>query len=183
MLQPPAGGAALEAGSRARTWVKALIANWYFGVGVLGDWRRLDYSKIQVLSTLNYGINYVKGQEVKHLVRFSDSDHAGDMVGARSTSGMIFYLGRNAITWQSQKQQIISLSSCESEFIAATTIVTNSRYVVPTGRVKFPAGRYVVPTGKDNVTVSAGKSKVIPASRTILVLVVLCLLRVDSIVS
>ncbi|GJX15794.1 retrovirus-related pol polyprotein from transposon TNT 1-94 [Tanacetum coccineum] len=62
-------------------------------------------------------------------------------------------------------------------------IVTTSRYVVPTGRVKVPAGRYVVPTGKDDVIVSAGRSKVIPAGRTILVLVVLCLLKVDSIVS
>ncbi|GJW33425.1 hypothetical protein Tco_0053457 [Tanacetum coccineum] len=42
---------------------------------------------------------------------------------------------------------------------------------------------YVVPTGKDNVIVSAGSSKVIPAGRTILVLVVLCLIRVDNIVS
>ncbi|GJV56175.1 retrovirus-related pol polyprotein from transposon TNT 1-94 [Tanacetum coccineum] len=50
------------------------------------------------------------------------------------------------------------------------TIVTTSRYVVPTGRVKVPAGRYVVPTGKDNVIVSAGRTKVIPAGRTILVL-------------
>ncbi|GJR55193.1 hypothetical protein Tco_1405714 [Tanacetum coccineum] len=52
-------------------------------------------------------------------------------------------------------------------------IVTTSRYVVPTGRVKVPAGRYVVPTGKDNVIVSASRSKVISAGRTILVLVVL----------
>ncbi|GJY06733.1 hypothetical protein Tco_0373787 [Tanacetum coccineum] len=49
----------------------------------------------------------------------------------------------------------------------------NLKYVVPTGRVKVPAGRYVVPTGKDNVIVSAGRTKVIPAGRTILVLVVL----------
>ncbi|GJT26409.1 hypothetical protein Tco_0906684 [Tanacetum coccineum] len=55
--------------------------------------------------------------------------------------------------------------------------------IVPTGRVKVPAGRYVVPTGKDYVIVSTGRSKVIPAGRTILVLVVLCLLRVDSIVN
>ncbi|GKA61123.1 hypothetical protein Tco_0760530 [Tanacetum coccineum] len=41
---------------------------------------------------------------------------------------------------------------------------------VPTGRVKVPAGRYVVHTGKDNVIVSAGRTKVIPAGRTILVL-------------
>ncbi|GJY18110.1 hypothetical protein Tco_0389601 [Tanacetum coccineum] len=31
----------------------------------------------------------------------------------------------------------------------------NLKYVVPTGRVKVPAGRYVVPTGKDNVIVNA----------------------------
>ncbi|GKB97351.1 hypothetical protein Tco_0983488 [Tanacetum coccineum] len=46
----------------------------------------------------------------------------------------------------------------------------NLKYVVPTGRVKVPAGRYVVPTGKDNVIVNAGRTKVIPAGRTILVL-------------
>ncbi|GJT92015.1 hypothetical protein Tco_1080860 [Tanacetum coccineum] len=46
-------------------------------------------------------------------------------------------------------------------------IVTTSRYVVPTGRVKVPAGRYVVPTGKDNVIVSAGRSKVIHAAEDI----------------
>ncbi|GJU37429.1 hypothetical protein Tco_1185783 [Tanacetum coccineum] len=61
--------------------------------------------------------------------------------------------------------------------------VPTGRYVVPIGRVKVPTGRYVVPTSKDNVIVSAGRTKVIPAGRTILVLVVLCLLRVDSIVS
>ncbi|GJZ66224.1 hypothetical protein Tco_0622920 [Tanacetum coccineum] len=55
-----------------------------------------------------------------------------------------------------------------------------SGYVVPTGRVKVPAGRYVVPTGKDMFIVSAGRTKVIPDGSTILVLVVLCLLRVDS---
>ncbi|GJT44006.1 hypothetical protein Tco_0952721 [Tanacetum coccineum] len=54
--------------------------------------------------------------------------------------------------------------------VTSTWIVTTSRYVVPTGRVKVPAGRYVVPTGKDNFIVSAGRSKVIPAGRTILVL-------------
>ncbi|GJW74976.1 putative ribonuclease H-like domain-containing protein [Tanacetum coccineum] len=40
--------------------------------------------------------------------------------------------------------------------VQSSGIVTTSRYVVPTGRVKVLAGRYVVPTGKDNVIVSAG---------------------------
>ncbi|GJV51664.1 ribonuclease H-like domain-containing protein [Tanacetum coccineum] len=62
---------------------------------------------------------------------------------------------------------------CQHRFVGlwcGVVIVTTSRYVVPTGRVKVLAGRYVVPTGKDNVIVSAGRSKVIPAGRTILVL-------------
>ncbi|GJS81806.1 hypothetical protein Tco_0748347 [Tanacetum coccineum] len=67
--------------------------------------------------------------------------------------------------------------------LSKTDLSRNLKYVVPTGRVKVPAGRYVVPTGKDNVIVSAGRTKVIPAGSTILVLVVLCLLRVDSKVS
>ncbi|GKB33648.1 reverse transcriptase domain-containing protein [Tanacetum coccineum] len=64
--------------------------------------------------------------------------------------------------------------------VQSSRIVTTSRYVVPTGRVKVPAGRYVVPTGKDNVIVSAGRSKVIPAGRTILVLEVIILISLAS---
>ncbi|GJS28642.1 putative ribonuclease H-like domain-containing protein [Tanacetum coccineum] len=65
----------------------------------------------------------------------------------------------------------VIFSKNDSEIVKdGKVIVTTSRYVVPTGRVKVPAGRYVVPTGKDNVIVSAGRSKVIPADRTILVL-------------
>ncbi|GKD00611.1 hypothetical protein Tco_1170885, partial [Tanacetum coccineum] len=48
--------------------------------------------------------------------------------------------------------------------------------------VQVPAGS-VVPTGKDNSIVSTGSTKVVPASKTILFLVVLCLLRVVSKVS
>ncbi|GJW55359.1 putative ribonuclease H-like domain-containing protein, partial [Tanacetum coccineum] len=58
--------------------------------------------------------------------------------------------------------------------------VPAGRYVVSTGRVKVPAGRYVVPTGKDNVIVSAGRTKVIPAGRTILVLEVIILISLAS---
>ncbi|GKA07121.1 ribonuclease H-like domain-containing protein [Tanacetum coccineum] len=39
-----------------------------------------------------------------------------------------------------------------------------------TGKQLDSKARYVVPTGKDNVIVSAGRTKVIPAGRTILVL-------------
>ncbi|GJX14522.1 hypothetical protein Tco_0206280 [Tanacetum coccineum] len=59
-----------------------------------------------------------------------------------------------------------------SRYVVPTSRVNvpAGRYVVPTSRVNVPAGRYVVPTGKDNVIVSTGRTKLIPAGRTILVL-------------
>jgi len=52
---------------------------------------------------------------------FSDSDHAGDLEKRKSTSGVLFFLNDNAVTWTSQKQRVVSLSSCEAEYIAAAS--------------------------------------------------------------
>lgn len=51
------------------------------------------------------------------LVGYSDSDHANS-VDRKSTSGYIFILSNGAISWCSQKQKVIALSSTEAEFIA-----------------------------------------------------------------
>ncbi|XP_074364154.1 uncharacterized protein LOC141704905, partial [Apium graveolens] len=45
----------------------------------------------------------------------SDTDMAGDVVDRRSTGGMYFYLNGNLISWTSQKQRVIALSSCEAD--------------------------------------------------------------------
>jgi hypothetical protein len=70
--------------------------------------------------TLNLGLVYVRGGSAGHLAGYSDSDHGSDVMQRRSTGGMAFYLGENLITWNSYKQKTVSLSSCESEFKAAT---------------------------------------------------------------
>ncbi|GKD18773.1 hypothetical protein Tco_1207931 [Tanacetum coccineum] len=72
---------------------------------------------------------------------------------------------------------VFSMKVTTSRYVVPTgrVKVPAGRYVVPTGRVKVPAGRYVVPTGKDKFIVSTGRTKAIPAGRTIL--------RVDRIVS
>lgn len=73
-----------------------------------------------VQGTLNYGLIYTKGQGDYMLSGYSDSDLAGDMVDRKSTGGMSFYLNESLITWVSQKQRCVALSSCEAEFMAAT---------------------------------------------------------------
>lgn len=54
------------------------------------------------------------------LVGYSDSSHNVDIDDGKSTCCHIFYLGRSPITWCSTKQELVALSSCEAEFIAAT---------------------------------------------------------------
>lgn len=73
-----------------------------------------------VAGTLHFGCHY-KRKKDPQLVGYSDSDMAGDIDTRKSTSGILFFLGDNTITWQSQKQKIVALSSCEAEYIAAST--------------------------------------------------------------
>uniref|UniRef100_A0ACD5X227 Uncharacterized protein n=1 Tax=Avena sativa TaxID=4498 RepID=A0ACD5X227_AVESA len=74
-----------------------------------------------IAGTRNYGCRYVKDKDGGKLIGYSDSDMAGDIDDRKSTSGVLFMLGRNPVTWQSQKQKVVALSSCEAEYIAATT--------------------------------------------------------------
>lgn len=72
-----------------------------------------------IKGTMSYGCTYRAGNGDAHLLGFSDSDHGGDVGDRKSTSGQVFFLGKNLITWSSQKQRIVALSSCEAEYVAA----------------------------------------------------------------
>jgi hypothetical protein len=73
-----------------------------------------------IAGTRSYGCLYTSAGDLC-LAGFSDSDHAGDADERKSTTGVVFMLGGSPVTWQSQKQKVIALSSCEAEYIAATT--------------------------------------------------------------
>ncbi|KAJ7971778.1 Retrovirus-related Pol polyprotein from transposon TNT 1-94 [Quillaja saponaria] len=53
------------------------------------------------------------------MVEFEMSD-LGDQDDRRSTSGYVFMLGTGAVSWSSKKQPIVTLSTTEAEFVAAT---------------------------------------------------------------
>ncbi|KAK9059981.1 hypothetical protein SSX86_020685 [Deinandra increscens subsp. villosa] len=73
-----------------------------------------------VSGTLEYGLFYEKGTGDGKIIGYSDSNHAMDMDDGKSTSGNAFYYNKSLISWQSQKQRTVALSSCEAEFMAAT---------------------------------------------------------------
>jgi hypothetical protein len=70
--------------------------------------------------TINYGCIYRKQSTTEaDLIGFSDSDLAGDVDDRKRTGGSIFLLGSSLVTWASQKQRVVALSSCEAEYIAS----------------------------------------------------------------
>ena len=60
-----------------------------------------------------------KGQ-LETLKGFTDADWAGCRDTRRSTAGYLFNLGSGAVSWQSKRQSVVALSTCEAEFLGQT---------------------------------------------------------------
>ncbi|XP_040384201.1 uncharacterized mitochondrial protein AtMg00810-like [Oryza brachyantha] len=74
--------------------------------------------------TLDHGLYYPRCPGKAQFIGYTDSDHAGDIDTSKSTSGILFFLGKCLVSWQSVKQQVVALSNCEAEYIAASTALT-----------------------------------------------------------
>ncbi|GKV45376.1 hypothetical protein SLEP1_g52467 [Rubroshorea leprosula] len=74
----------------------------------------LDYSTRRVTRQISQALQ-------TDLAGFTDSDYAGDLDDKKSTSGFVFMLGSGAISWSSKKQPIVTLSTTEAEYVAATS--------------------------------------------------------------
>lgn len=51
---------------------------------------------------------------------FVDSDWVGDIDSRRSTGAYVFTMFGSAISWMSKRQPVVSLSTIEAEYMAAT---------------------------------------------------------------
>ncbi|XP_047309787.1 uncharacterized mitochondrial protein AtMg00810-like [Impatiens glandulifera] len=79
-------------------------------------WKALKRILRYVRGTLSLGIFYSKSDNYR-LVDYSDSDWCGDVDDRKSTSGYVFLLGNSAFTWLSKKQLVVTLSTCEAEYL------------------------------------------------------------------
>lgn len=72
--------------------------------------------------TVDHGILY-SGNGNGNLLGYSDADYAGDIMTRRSTSGFAFMYGNGIVSWCSERQKSVSLSTTESEYIAASNAI------------------------------------------------------------
>jgi hypothetical protein len=66
--------------------------------------------------TPNLGLWYPRGSYFE-LVGYSDADYAGCKVDRKSTSGTCQFLRRSLVSWYSKKQNSITLSTAEAEYV------------------------------------------------------------------
>ena len=68
--------------------------------------------------TLNYGLAFTVDDNNHASVGYSDADWAGDLATRHSTSGYVFQIQSNTVSWSSKRQASVSKSSTEAEYIA-----------------------------------------------------------------
>ena len=72
--------------------------------------------------TTDFGLYYSVFYYYK-LFGYSDSGWSRDMDDCKSTTSFVFYMGDTAFTRVSKKQPIVTLSTCEAEYVVATSCV------------------------------------------------------------
>ncbi|GKA36699.1 ribonuclease H-like domain, reverse transcriptase, RNA-dependent DNA polymerase [Tanacetum coccineum] len=99
-----------------------------YSVGLLS--RFMQDPKDHHLKAVKQVIRYIKGTKEHGIIYkkeggcritgYSDSSYGINTDQGKGTTRIVFYFGESPITWCTQKQPTVALSSCESEFMAAT---------------------------------------------------------------
>ena len=96
------------------------IVSRYMEAPKTSHWAAVKQILRYLAGTIRYGCRYMRSSTSESkLLGFSDSDLASDIDDRKSTGGSVFFLGMNLVTWVSQKQRVVALSSCEAEYIAS----------------------------------------------------------------
>lgn len=72
---------------------------------------------------------FKRDEKAEILTKYCDSDWAGDRNDSKSTSGYVFKLYGNTVSWASRKQATVSKSSTEAEYVALTEAVSECEWI------------------------------------------------------
>ncbi|GJR95952.1 retrovirus-related pol polyprotein from transposon TNT 1-94 [Tanacetum coccineum] len=71
-----------------------------------------------IRGTSHLGLWYPKGTRIETIV-YADSDHAGDYVDRKSTSGVCTFMGCCLTSWFAKKQTALAISTTKAEYVSA----------------------------------------------------------------
>lgn len=85
-------------------------------------WNGLKRILRYLKGTKDLGICF-RWEKSNELIGYSDADYANEVDTRRSNTGLCIYYGGGPIVWRCQKQPIITLSTCEAEYVAGCELV------------------------------------------------------------
>ncbi|GAB2280544.1 hypothetical protein Dimus_039416 [Dionaea muscipula] len=88
----------------------------------LDHWTALKWVLRYMSNTISIGLLYKNWTKDLGLAAYVDSDYAGDRDSRKSTTAYCVTLGGNCISWKSQLQPLVALSSTEAEYVAITDV-------------------------------------------------------------
>ena len=98
------------------------IVSHFLKAPTMEHWTVVENILRYIKGTIKFCLVYLREKkDMTDLLGYSDSDFVGDMDDRKSTSGVIYFLEGNIVSWLSQKQKVVALSSREAEYIAAAT--------------------------------------------------------------
>ncbi|CAI7901142.1 unnamed protein product [Closterium sp. NIES-54] len=92
------------------------------GLTVRSDqhWREVDRCLAFLADTHDTTLEFCGGPKSLELIGYVDADVVGDKQNRTSTGGYVFVYGGAAVSWSSSRIKCATLSSTESEYVAAT---------------------------------------------------------------
>ena len=72
---------------------------------------------------------YKRESQSDECVRYSEADWAGELNDRKSTSGYVFQLNGAVISWRSNKQSCVALSTAEGVYIALVSTVREAMWL------------------------------------------------------
>ena len=91
-----------------------------------------------------------------YLLGYVDAEYTGDISTRKSTRGYLFMAAGAPISWASRKQQIITLSSTETKYVALTEVTQEALWLKRIlGELKLPGKLTAIPLFNDNLGAAA----------------------------
>ena len=90
---------------------------------------------IQYLMTIRYfKIRWTSEEDkvpadLRNKLWAADASYASDVITRRSHGGYMLFLNGGCVSWKSGLQKMVTLSSCESEFVALCSAILEVRYL------------------------------------------------------
>ena len=84
-------------------------------------WQGIKRILRYIKGTIDYSLTFSTNNTDLKLCGYADADWANDTETRKSTSGYLFQLAGSTISWRSQRQSVVALSTTEAEYISLSS--------------------------------------------------------------